>query len=59
MTDPDDYMAREWEMKKIGIPVKNVVIKDGKLKRIHKLPAGQRKNKFAKAAKQEKAWKGK
>ena len=56
MTDPDDYLAREFEMKKTGTPVAGVTIKNGKLVRIHKLPAGQRKNAFGKAKAEEAKW---
>ena len=43
-------------MKKTGIPIPNVTLKDGKLVRVHKLPAGQRKNLHGKAAAKAKAW---
>ncbi len=46
-------------MKKFGIRIKNVRLKDGKIETTHKTPKPLRKNKFAKAARQEKAWKGK
>ena len=46
-------------MKKVGIAVPYVTLKDGKLVRVHKIPAGQKKNAHAKSARLAKAWKGK
>lgn len=39
------------------IRLTNVRIKDNKIERVHKLAAGQRKNKAAKAARQARDWK--
>lgn len=39
--------------------VTNVRVKNGKLVRVHKMDASKRKGAHAKAARQEKAWKGK
>ncbi len=39
------------------IKLTNVRLKDGKIERVHKLAAGQRKNKAAKAARQARQWK--
>lgn len=39
--------------------VKNVIIKDGKFKKVHRLSASKRKGVHAKAARTEKAWKAK
>lgn len=43
------------------IKINNLIVdkKTGKLKRIHKLAAGQKSNKFAKAAREEAKWRAK
>lgn len=46
-------------MKLFGVKVTNVKLKDGKLEKTDTTPKPLRKGKFAKAARQEKAWKGK
>lgn len=60
MTNPDDYTELEMATKTIG-RVKITTDANGKtkLKRVHKLPAGQRKNLHGKAAAQEKKWRAK
>lgn len=46
-------------MKKFGIRIKNVRLKDGKIETTHKTPKPLRKGKFQKAAREEKKWKAK
>ena len=51
-------------MKKMGIHIKDITAKPDesgriRVKAVHKLPAGQKKNAHAKSARLAKAWKGK
>lgn len=59
MTDPDDYLSREWEMPTKTIGKVNITTDANgktKLKRVKVFPAGQAKNKFGKAKREAEAW---